>query len=98
MNPDNPLTTALPRILLWLRAPIATVSGILATWLTTHVHLLGTFHVDQDSVAGTFTQAIVFLVTTLVTSKAVSDWVTGHHIELEAAWERWNESGQEPGA
>lgn len=53
---------------------IPPVAGILATWLTVHVHFLATFHITSTSVAGALTQLGIWGVTTLTV------WLSTHNI------------------
>ena len=68
--PDKPVPTlfgvALNRLVAFLGPYIATLSGIVATWLTVHVHLLATFHVGTDDTAKAIAQIVVFAITTAV--------------------------------
>ena len=86
-------TTIKPRIIQWAAGPIAIAAGIVATWLTTHVHLLATFHIDQSGITGTLTQLGIFAVGALVTYLPQHNWVRGHQIELQKAWEAYIAAG-----
>jgi hypothetical protein len=50
------------------------IAGALATWLTTHVHVLALFHIGSDSVALAVSQSLVFSVVT------ATSFLAGHHI------------------
>jgi hypothetical protein len=90
---SNVFTSSLPRIVAFAGPPLSIAAGIIATWLTTHVHLLATFHIDQNGVAGTLTQGGIFAISTFVTWLGQQTWLQGHQIELEKAWDLWIESG-----
>jgi hypothetical protein len=85
--------TAKPKIIQWLAPPISILAGIIATWLTTHLHFLATFHIDQDGVTGTLTQFGIFAVSTLVTYLAHANWVKGHQVELAATIANYTAAG-----
>lgn len=86
--PDNSVfSTRKPAIIQWVAAPIAVASGIAANWLTTHLHVLATFHIDQAGVAGTLTQFGIFGVTAAITYGSHSNWVKGHQVQLKAAYD-----------
>jgi hypothetical protein len=84
----------LNRIVAFFGPYISILAGIVSTWLTTHVHVLATFHIDQDSVSGTLTQAGVFGVSTLVVWLGHQKWLTGHQIELAAQAAAWAKAGE----
>jgi hypothetical protein len=89
----DPFNTVKPVVIQYVAGPLAILSGILATWLTTHVHFLATFHIDQAGVAGTLTQLGIFSVSALVTYFAQHNWVKGHQVELAKAWDAWIDAG-----
>lgn len=83
----------LNRIVSFFGPYVSILSGIVATWLTTHLHVLATFHIDQASTAGTLTQFGIFAISALVTWLGHQKWLTGHQIELAAAAAQWAASG-----
>lgn len=84
----------LNRVVAFIGPYISILSGIVSVWLTTHLHVLATFHINQSSVAGTLTQGGIFGVSALVTWLGHSKWLTGHQIELAAQVAGWNQAGE----
>jgi len=56
---------------------LAALAGVVATWLTAHVHLFATFHVGNNDLADAIAQATVFGVTTLVVWLGQHKWLDG---------------------
>lgn len=79
--PDKPVPTlfgvALNRLVAFLGPYIAVLSGVVADWLTVHVHLLSTFHVGPDSTAKAVAQIVVFAITTAVVYAGQLAWLDG---------------------
>jgi hypothetical protein len=72
----------LNRVVAFAGPYVSIASGIAATWLTVHVHVLTVFHLTQSSIAGELTQAAIFGISTGVTWLGHSAWLKGHHILL----------------
>ncbi len=81
------MSKALPlnRIVAFLGPYVAIGSGIVATWLTSHLHVLATFHITNNQVANVISQAVVFGVSALVVWLGHQKWLTGW-----IAWEQAN--------
>lgn len=85
-EPDAPVVTEimgipLNRIVAFLGPHIAWIAGLLATWLTTNVELLGTFNLDQTDVENGIAQLVIFGLVTGVTWLGGQKWLTGHQRE-----------------
>lgn len=61
------LSVSLTQILAFVTPYISVAAGALAAWVFVHVHVLGIFHVTQQSLVGVISAALVFAVTTAVT-------------------------------
>lgn len=72
----------LNRIVAFAGPHVSWLAGVIATWLITNVHLLGTFHVTEKGAAKTITTCLVFVMVTALTWLGQSKWLKGHHIEL----------------
>lgn len=70
----------LNRIVAFLGPHVSWLAGVVATWLTTHLHLLATFHVGQSDLAKALSAAIVFTVVTLVTWLGHQKWLEGFQV------------------
>jgi hypothetical protein len=67
----------LNRLVAFLGPYLSVLSGGLATWLFTHVHLFATFHVGTSDIAHAIVQAVVFGLTTAVTYAGQHKWLDG---------------------
>jgi hypothetical protein len=86
MNTD-PVGNGFPlnRIVAFFGPYIAIGSGILASWLLVHIHLLGLFHLQHDGLASAIAQGLTLLLVSLLTWAGQSKWLTGHHIAMTLA-------------
>jgi hypothetical protein len=75
----------LNRIVAFAGPYIAVVSGAIAAWLLTHLHVLSMFHLSDSQVASAISQLTVFGITAGLTWLGHQKWLTGHQIELAAA-------------
>jgi hypothetical protein len=75
----------LNRIVAFLGPYVAVVSGAVAAWLLTHLHVLSMFHLSDSQVATAISQLTVFGITAGLTWLGHQKWLTGHQIELAAA-------------
>lgn len=89
------LVLPMNRVVAFLGPYIATASGIVATWATTHMHILATFHVGNDDIAQAITQGLTFLVVTGVTWLGQQKWLEGH-IRIQEAIPAGPGPGSEP--
>ena len=80
-TPPSQSKLPLNRIVAFLGPYIAVVSGAIANWLATHVHLLSAFHISQKSVAGAISQISIFGITALLVWAGQHKWLTG--------WQQW---------
>jgi hypothetical protein len=55
-------------------AVLPVISGVVATWVTVHLHFLALFHVTHDLVASAVVQLGVFGIS------AALAWLASHHI------------------
>ncbi len=74
----------LNRIVAFVGPYVSVVSGALAAWLLTHLHVLSTFHLSNGQLATGITQLTVFAITAGLTWLGHQKWLTGHQIELES--------------
>jgi len=81
------LNTQKPRIIQWIAGPVSILAGAVAVWLTTHLHFLATFHIDQGDISGAIAQTVIFAVSSFLTYLPQHNWVKGHQVELAKAWE-----------
>lgn len=90
MNEDTPSLLGLPlnRVIAFAGPYIATASGVIATWLITHIHILATFHVGNNDLAQAIAQGLVFLVVTGVTWLGHQKWLDGYQ-----AWAYGKDAG-----
>jgi ABC-type uncharacterized transport system permease subunit len=68
---------ALNRLVAFVGPYIAIGAGIIATWLTNHVHILATFHVAGNEIANAVAQALVFGLSALVVWLGQQKWLEG---------------------
>lgn len=79
VDPQEPTLFGFPlnRIVAFAGPHIAWLSGVVATWLTVHLHLFATFHVGTSGVAKAIASVLVFGVVTLVTWLGHQKWLEG---------------------
>ena len=77
--PDVPRLAGLPlnRVIAFAGPYISVLAGIVATWLTTNVHLFSTFHIGTNDVAAAIGDGLVFGVTALVVWLGQHKWLDG---------------------
>lgn len=71
----------LNRIVAFAGPQISWVAGVIATWLITHVHILGLDHFGHDQTAKAIASVLTFIVVTLVTWLGQHKWLDG--------WQKW---------
>lgn len=83
-DPGNETILGFPinRIVAFVGPYIAILGGIVADWLTAHVHFLAVFHIQGNAVASAFVQLGIFGITAGLIWLGHQKWLEGHHIIL----------------
>jgi hypothetical protein len=71
------LGIALNRLVAFAGPYISIAAGIIATWITNHVHILATFHVAGNDIANAVAQALVFGFSAAVVWLGQQKWLDG---------------------